>query len=202
MELASEFRDNETGMHVLRMSFLSRLIAQKIGLDKSETNIIFNAAPMHDVGKIGIPDSILQKPGRLSSDEILIMQKHSELGANIIGEHEDRILRSAKTAALTHHEKWDGSGYSRGLSGEHIPLIGRILAIVDFFNALTCIRPDKEAWPIERAIDLMEKETGKPFDPHLLPVFIENIDDVKEIMKRNSDKAIDNSSSEMNIGDF
>ena len=185
--LAAEFRDNETGMHVVRIGYLSRMIAESIGISKVEADIILNAAPMHDVGKIGIPDSILLKPGRLTDAERSVMEKHAEFGAKIIGEHDDELLIAAASAALTHHEKWDGTGYPNGLMKEEIPLIGRITAIVDVFDALTSSRPYKEPWPIERAVELIESEAGKHFDPELVPVFLANIDKIIEIKNQNSD---------------
>ena len=185
--LAAEFRDNETGMHVIRIGYFSRLIAQGIGMDEREADIIFNASPMHDVGKIGIPDSILLKEGKLSGAERMIMQKHAEFGAKIIGIHEDRLLEAARQAALTHHEKWDGTGYPFGLAEEKIPLIGRITAVADVFDALTSTRPYKKAWPIQEAVDLLEKESGRHFDPQLIPVFLDNMDEVIRIKDQNSD---------------
>ena len=185
--LAAEFRDNETGKHVLRIGYISRIIALAIGIEKTEAEIILNAAPMHDVGKIGIPDSILQKPGLLTDDERWTMQKHSEFGAKLIGEHENELLKAAATAAFTHHEKWDGTGYPNGLKEEEIPLIGRIIAIADVFDALTSERPYKSAWPVKKAVDLIQSEAGKHFDPNLVPVFLENIDKIIEIKESNSD---------------
>ena len=185
---AAEYRDNETGLHVIRMSYYSRIIAKGIGMDDNEADIILNAAPMHDVGKIGIPDTILLKPGPLDDAERTIMQKHAEFGAEIIGEHENILLKSARSAALTHHERWDGKGYPAGLAGEDIPVIGRILAIADVFDALLSDRPYKKAWPLERALELMRNEAGSHFDPQLVRVFMNGIDEVKEIMKTHADR--------------
>ncbi len=185
--LAAEYRDNETGMHVIRMSYYARLIARKIGLENSEADIILNAAPMHDVGKIGISDSILMKPERLTDEERRIMQMHCEFGAKIIGRHNDRLLDTARIAALTHHEKWDGTGYPGGLSGEQIPLIGRILALADVFDALTSVRPYKAAWDIDTAFKHMQEESGKHFDPQLVNAFLESKAEVLEIMQKHAD---------------
>ena len=185
--LAAEFRDNDTGMHVLRIGLFSHLIALRMGMESKEADIILNASPMHDVGKIGIPDNILLKPGRLTAEEKAIMEKHAEFGARIIGRHNDPLLKAAESAALTHHERWDGGGYPKGLSGEDIPLIGRITAIADVFDALTSSRPYKEAWPVERAAGQLEKEAGRHFDPDLVPFFLNNIDEVRKIMKQNAD---------------
>ena len=185
--LAAEYRDNETGLHVLRIGYLARFIAEAIGIEEKEADIILNAAPMHDVGKIGIPDSILLKPGRLTESERQIMEKHAEFGAQIIGEHQDPLLKAASSAALTHHEKWDGTGYPARLQKEEIPLIGRITAIVDVFDALTSARPYKEAWSLDRALELISNESGRHFDPDLVPAFIDNIDGIMEIKEQNSD---------------
>ncbi len=185
--LAAEYRDNETGMHVIRMSYFARLIARKIGLDTSEADIILNAAPMHDVGKIGISDSILMKPARLTDEERLVMQKHCEFGAEIIGNHNDRLLNTARIAALTHHEKWDGTGYPVGLSGEDIPLVGRILSIADVFDALTSERPYKKAWSIDDAFNHLQKESGKHFDPQLIKAFLASREEILEIIQTHAD---------------
>ncbi|MCG8569551.1 MAG: two-component system response regulator [Spirochaetes bacterium] len=178
---AAEYKDNETGMHVIRMSKISQLIALAAGEKKEFAELILNAAPMHDVGKIGIPDHILLKPGKLTAEEWSIMKKHPQIGANIIDQHPSALLTQAHAAALTHHEKWDGSGYPAGLKETSIPLIGRIVAIADVFDALTSKRPYKEPWPIEQAIDLIESEKNKHFDPELVDAFLTIIEEVKAI---------------------
>ncbi len=186
--LASEYKDNETGLHVERMSYYCHVLAKGIGLPSIETDIILNATPMHDVGKIGIPDKILQKPGRLTDDEIIIMQKHAQFGADIIGEHDDPMLQAAREVALTHHEKWDGTGYPNRLAGEKIPIIGRIAAVADVFDALTSERPYKEAWAVDRAVDLLRDESGRHFDPVLIEVFLDNLHEIIKIKESHSDK--------------
>ena len=168
---AAEFKDNETGLHVVRMSHYSRLIGQALGMPKALLEDLFSAAPMHDVGKIGIPDAILRKPGRLDEDELLVMRKHPEIGARIIGEHKDGVLAMAHRIALYHHEKWDGTGYPCGLIGEAIPLEARIVAIADVFDALTSVRPYKRAWTFDEAQNLLRQESGRHFDPQLVDVF-------------------------------
>ena len=168
---ASEFKDNETGNHVIRMSHYSRLIAQAVGMGKESVDLLFHAAPMHDVGKIGIPDSVLLKPGKLNDAEWNIMRKHPEIGGEIIGDHHDDLLRTARIVALTHHEKWDGSGYPKQLKGEEIPLTGRIVSLADVFDALTSERPYKRAWSSEDAVHLIEENAGTHFDPALIQPF-------------------------------
>ncbi len=178
---AAEYKDNETGLHVVRMSHYARLLAIKLGLPDTFCDLIFNAAPMHDIGKIGTPDAVLKKPGKLNAEEWAIMQQHAVIGAEIIGEHDDPLLTMARRIALTHHEKWDGSGYPYGLAGEDIPLEGRIVAIADVFDALTSQRPYKKAWTIEATMELFESEAGKHFDPKLVAEFRQILPQVVEI---------------------
>jgi putative two-component system response regulator len=185
---AAEYKDNETGMHVIRMSYYSCVIARAIGMGDAEVSLILNATPMHDVGKIGISDEILLKPGKLTPQERKIMETHSEIGAEIIGRHDNALLKMARSVALSHHEKWDGSGYPHGLKGKDIPIESRIVAIADVFDALTSRRPYKEPWPVEKAIALIQSESGSHFDPELVSVFMDNIQEVLEIMKANSEE--------------
>jgi putative two-component system response regulator len=181
---AAEFKDNETGNHVIRMSHFSRLTAQAAGLNPFAVDILFNAAPMHDVGKIGIPDNILLKPDKLDEAEWAVMRRHPEMGAAILGEHQDELLQAASSVALTHHEKWDGSGYPNGLKGDAIPIFGRIVAIADVFDALTSNRPYKKAWAIEDAVSFIEQTAGKHFDPALITPFKAVLPEIEAIMKR------------------
>ncbi|MBF0311263.1 MAG: response regulator [Magnetococcales bacterium] len=178
---AAEFKDNETGLHVIRMSHYSRLLALVSGMGEREAEILFQAAPMHDIGKIGIPDLILMKPGRLSEEEWGIMRGHPGIGAGIIGKQSSSLLETARIVALTHHEKWDGSGYPRRLKGEAIPLEGRIVAIADVFDALTTKRPYKEAWSVEKAVALLQELAGSHFDPRLVPLFLGVLPQVLEV---------------------
>jgi putative two-component system response regulator len=175
---AAEFKDNETGLHVIRMSHYSRIIAEKTNSDKVWSELIFTTSPMHDVGKIGIPDKIILKPGKLDEPEWEIMKQHCEIGAEIIGDHSSNLLQMAKEIALTHHEKWDGSGYPNALSGNAIPVTGRIVALADVFDALTSERPYKSAWPVDKAVKLIEENSGKHFDPNLVIVFKEVLTDI------------------------
>ena len=181
---AAEFKDNETGLHVIRMSYYSAHIARKTGMAEDDVDMLLNAAPMHDVGKIGIPDNIILKPGKLNDDEWKIMRTHPQIGADIIGNHSDGLLHLAREIALTHHEKWDGSGYPAGLVGEDIPFCGRIVAIADVFDALTTERPYKKAWPIEKALAVMEGDSGSHFDPALVDVFLKSIDELLKVRNK------------------
>lgn len=185
---AAEFKDNETGLHVVRMSHYARLIAESmVGEAKEWTDLVFQAAPMHDVGKIGIPDRILLKPGRLDDEEWHEMKKHSQYGAEIIGKHTSKLLQMAREIALTHHERWDGSGYPSGLAGEAIPLCGRITAIADVFDALTTVRPYKKAWPIKDAVAFIDKNNAKAFDPDVVEHFHRVLPQICEFCERFAD---------------
>lgn len=168
---AAEFKDNETGNHVIRMSHYARLTALSLGMSELRAELLFQAAPMHDVGKIGIPDHILLKPGKLDAAEWAVMRQHPQMGADIIGQHRDELLQAAHSVALTHHEKWDGSGYPHGLRGEDIPIFGRIVAIADVFDALTTARPYKTAWTVEDAVAHIAASAGQHFDPALMAPF-------------------------------
>lgn len=186
--LASEYKDNETGLHVIRMSHFSRILGLAAGLTEAEADDMLHAAPMHDVGKIGIPDRILQKAGPLDPDEWKVMQRHPVIGAEIIGEHEGGMLALARNIALTHHEKWDGSGYPAGLAGTAIPLEGRIVAIADVFDALTSVRPYKKAWTEEQALAYLVEQKGRHFDPTLVDLFIGQTPAIRAIRERWAEK--------------
>ncbi|TGM81814.1 response regulator [Leptospira mtsangambouensis] len=179
--MASEYKDNETGMHVIRMSHYSQTLALAFGYSSEQAEEILNAAPMHDVGKIGIPDFIIQKPGKLSPEEWEMMKRHPEIGAEIIGDHHSSLLKLARSIAITHHEKFDGTGYPYQLKGENIPLEGRIIAIADVFDALTTVRPYKKAWEVDAAIEFLKQESGKHFDPVLVQKFITVLPKILEI---------------------
>ncbi|QIK39154.1 response regulator [Caldichromatium japonicum] len=184
---AAEYRDNETGEHILRMSHNSTLIAHHIGWDEERCELMLHASPMHDIGKIGIPDHILLKPGKLDPKEWAIMQTHATIGADILAGSDLELLQLAREIALSHHEKWDGSGYPRGLAGEAIPESGRIVALADVFDALTSARVYKVAWKVEDALDWMRAQSGKHFDPQLLAVFFELLPEILEIRERFKD---------------
>ena len=178
---AAEYKDNETGMHVVRMSHYSKILAQQLDVSPRWVELVFQASPMHDIGKIGIPDAVLRKPGKLDKDEWEVMQTHVKIGADIIANSESLLLQMAQEIALYHHEKWDGSGYPHKLKGEEIPLSARIVAIADVFDALTSERPYKEAWPVEKAVALLEEEAGSHFDPTLVPIFVQQLDEILKI---------------------
>ena len=175
---AAEYKDNETGNHILRMSKFCQLLARAAGMSESYAEMMLCAAPMHDIGKIGIPDQILLKPGKLEPDEWEIMKTHVDIGGDILSGSHSPLLKMAANIALTHHEKWDGGGYPNGLAGENIPLEGRICALCDVFDALTSERPYKKAWPIEKALELIKAESGHHFDPQLVNIFASILDDI------------------------
>lgn len=168
---AAEYRDPETGAHLARMSRYSCHIARNLGLSTDEQELILEAAPMHDIGKVGTPDNILLKPGKLDAEEWEIMKRHAGIGASILKNSDSPLLQAASVIALTHHEKFDGSGYPQGLKGEAIPLHGRIVAVADVFDALTSARPYKPAWEMERAIALIHEGAGSHFDPQCVDAF-------------------------------
>jgi putative two-component system response regulator len=182
--LAAEYKDNETGLHVIRMSHYARILGLATGMSEAEADDLLHAAPMHDVGKIGIPDRILRKPGPLDADEWKIMQSHATIGGDIIGQHASGMLAVAHHVAMTHHEKWDGSGYPNGLSGTQIPLVGRIVAIADVFDALTSARPYKAEWPVEKALQYLDQQRGHHFDPDLVELFMTQMPAVLAIKQR------------------
>ncbi len=181
---AAEYKDNETGLHVIRMSYYAKLIAEQMNMPSHWCELIFNASPMHDVGKIGIPDRIILKPGKLDKEEWEIMQKHPEFGAEIIGQLDSELLKFSYEIAISHHEKWNGKGYPNGLTKEEIPIGGRIVAVADVFDALTSERPYKKAWPVEKAIDLIQSESGEHFDPQVVEAFNQVIDQCLEIKNK------------------
>lgn len=179
---AAEYKDNETGMHVMRMSHYAKELALAYGLTEQQSEILLHAAPMHDIGKIGIADSIMLKPGKLTEEEFTTMKQHPEIGAEIIGDCGDSLLlKVAKSVSLTHHEKWDGSGYPNGLAGEDIPIEGRICALADVFDALTSKRPYKEAWNVEDTITFLQSQKGKHFEPKLVDLLIAILPKILEI---------------------
>ena len=179
---AAEFRDNETGLHVVRMSNYAHIVAIGHGVEEDWANRLMQAAPMHDVGKIGIPDGILLKQGKLDPVEWQVMRRHPEIGAMIIGEQPTfPLMHMAREIALYHHEKFDGSGYPRGLRSHEIPLEARISTLVDVFDALTTARPYKDAWSIEDTLAFVRANIGKHFDPVLVDVFLRDFDKIMAV---------------------
>ncbi len=193
---AAEYRDNETGMHVVRMSQASALLAKQMGLSEVECDLILMASPMHDIGKLAIPDSVLLKPGKLDGDEWQTMRSHAAMGAEILQGYDTQLLTMAAQIARTHHERWDGYGYPQGLKGEQIPLYTRIVSVCDVFDALTSERPYKPAWSVERALAHMRDNSGKHFDPEVLDSFFAIVDQVLDLRERYPDSLVGMSSSE------
>lgn len=181
LAVVTEYRDKETERHIQRMGEYSALLARRLGLTPAQVEVIRVASPMHDVGKIGIPDAILLKPGKLENEEWEIMKTHAAIGGQILGGSDSELLEAGKLIALSHHEKWNGSGYPRGLSGENIALTGRICAVADVFDALTSERPYKRASTEEEALAIMREGRGKHFDPALIDLFLADIDEVGAI---------------------
>ncbi|TFE02135.1 HD domain-containing phosphohydrolase [Jeotgalibacillus salarius] len=184
-----ESRSRETGQHVKRVAAYSYIIAKGSGLSEEESRLIELASPMHDIGKVSVPDAILNKPGKLTDIEFNIMKKHAEVGYGIFKNSKRRILQAAAIIARDHHEKWDGSGYPHGRSGEEIHIYGRIVAIADVFDALGSQRPYKEAWPLEKILKMISFEKGKHFDPHLTDVFFEQLEAIENVRNQYKDES-------------
>jgi putative two-component system response regulator len=185
---AAEYRDPETGGHIQRMSWYSKHIANQLNMPVSEQELILQAAPMHDVGKVGIPDAILLKPGRLNTAEFELMKEHSIIGYEILNVSSSKLMQIGAKIALTHHEKYDGTGYPYGLKGEDISIYGRIIAVADVFDALISSRPYKKPWPIENAMEFLKENSGKHFDTHCVDAFFKDWDHVLEIRDHFSDQ--------------
>jgi putative two-component system response regulator len=184
---AANYRDNETGLHVQRVGRSAYELALRAGMAVAEAELLLYAAPLHDIGKIGIPDPILFKTSKQDPEEWRIMQTHVEIGARIIGDVPSDLLQMARTVALTHHERWDGAGYPHRLTGEQIPLVGRIVALADVFDALTSERPYKRAWPAEEAFALIRQESGRQFEPRLVTLFLEMDAELRMIRRKFQD---------------
>jgi response regulator RpfG family c-di-GMP phosphodiesterase len=177
----AEFKDPETNAHTQRVAYYCKLLARAYGLDENLQDIIFYASPFHDLGKIGIPDNILLKPGKLDDDEFSIMKNHAKIGYEILKGSKSKYLKAGGVIAYNHHEKYDGTGYPNGLKGESIPIFGRITAVADVFDALTSSRPYKKAWSLEEAFDFLIEEKSVHFDPKLVDLFLENKNEVINI---------------------
>jgi putative two-component system response regulator len=175
---AAEYRDWETGSHIMRMAHFARIIAGQLGLPEAQQEAIFYATPMHDIGKIGVPDYILLKPGRLDEAEFAIMKKHTMIGYQILHDSSSDLLQLAAEIAISHHEHFDGSGYPQGSKGVAIPLPGRIVAVADVFDALTSERPYKREWQVEAAVATMKQDLRSHFDPECLEAFMRGLDSI------------------------
>ncbi len=184
---AAEYRDNETGLHTVRMSNYSRLLAEAAGMDENWCDRLMNAAPMHDIGKVGIPDSILLKPNKLNVEEFSVMQEHCKIGAKILSGKKSELLDMAHTIAIAHHERWDGRGYPFCLAGTDIPFEARLVAVADVFDALSSSRPYKQAWTFDKAAEEIITNSGKHFDPEVVNLFESNIDRIRTIQGQFSD---------------
>jgi len=185
---AAEYRDEDTAAHIMRMSHYSAAVSRVLGLDEKEVEMILYASPMHDVGKIGIPDRVLLKPGKLDPEEWKIMVQHAEIGARILRKSDSDYIRAAEIIALSHHEKWDGSGYPNGLKGKDIPREGRIVAIADVFDALTSRRPYKEPFSVEKSFGILREGRGSHFDPDVVDAFFSIEGEVLSIKERYRDR--------------
>ena len=171
LALACEFRDDDTNQHAQRVGRTAAALAAAAGLDGEQVELIRHAAPLHDIGKIGISDSLLLKPGRLRADEIAVMQTHTLIGSQILAGSRSRLLQMGEEIARTHHERWDGRGYPVGLAGDDIPMSGRVTTVADVFDALNFSRPYKDAWPLDAALAEMQLSAGRQLDPELVEIF-------------------------------
>jgi len=196
---AAEYKDRDTGNHIHRVSRYAGAIARSLGLGREFAELIKYAAPMHDIGKVGIPDHILQKPGRLNANEWDVMKKHTLIGGRILSGSAAPVIQTAQTIALTHHEKWDGSGYPEGLKGVDIPLAGRITAIADAFDALTSPRCYRGAHSVEQALDIIRNECGSHFDPDIVDAFLKIDAEIVSIREEGRDKGTYSSDSLVNL---
>lgn len=188
---AAEFRDPETGAHILRMAHYSRLIAQRLGFSTEDQDLLLEAAPMHDIGKVGIPDRILLKPGRLTPEEFEVMKQHATLGFDLLQGSSSRMLQVGAEIARGHHEKFDGTGYPAGLVGEEIPIFSRIVAVADVFDALTSERPYKKAWSLPEAVNHLRASAGRHFDPQVVEAFLGAWDEVLAIRTQYQDEDVE-----------
>ena len=176
LAMAAEYKDDDTGVHIVRIGFLAEALALLLGQSRDYALMLRKAAPMHDIGKIGIPDNVLKKPGPFTPQERLVMNRHAAIGADILGKSRIKLFQIAAEIALTHHERWDGQGYPAGTSGDAIPLSGRIVSVVDFYDALTMDRVYRPAFPNEKALEMLVAERGKAFDPAVVDCFLRHSD--------------------------
>lgn len=184
LAVAAEYKDEDTGEHIHRLGYYAAVIAKKMGLDDAFIQDIQYAAPLHDVGKIGIPDKILLKEGPLTDEEKKVMRKHTTIGYGILKDSDQKIIQMAESVAISHHERWDGKGYPNQIMGKDIPIEGRIIAVADVFDALISRRPYKKPMPIEQAIAIITEERGKQFDPQVVDAFLSAEDEILSIVEK------------------
>ena len=183
LAIVAEYKDEDTAIHIKRMSRYCTVLARGINLPRKDVEIVLHASPMHDVGKIGIPDAVLCKPGKLDEEEWEIMKQHTVMGAQILSGSESELIKTGQVIALSHHEKWDGTGYPNGLAKEDIPLLGRVCAVADVFDALTSKRPYKDAFPNEKAYEILKAGSEQHFDKHIVDMFFECLDEILAIQE-------------------
>lgn len=188
--IAAEYKDEDTASHIFRMSNYCAVLSRGMGLSPDEVQTILRASPMHDVGKIGIADAILLKPGKLTGEEFDVMKTHAEIGRRILAGSSSELLKAGALIAISHHEKWDGSGYPKGVAGEEIPLWGRICAVADVFDALTSKRPYKDAFPNEKSYAILRDGIGSHFDPGIVEVFFEHLEEILAIQDKHRDSLV------------
>lgn len=181
LTIAAEFKDTDTGVHIERIGVYSALLAQALHMSPGEVELLRHAAPMHDVGKLGIPDNVLLKPGSLDEDEWVVMRSHTTIGAELLAGSDSDVMKLGETIARSHHERWDGTGYPDGLAREDIPLEARICAVVDFFDALTMDRPYRKAFPVPDVLEMMKEGEGTHFDPRILEAFFDAQEEILEV---------------------
>ena len=184
LTLAGEYKDRDTADHVERIGWFSEVVARRLKLPEKIIEVIRHAAPMHDVGKIGIPDAILLKPGKLDAEEMKLMRSHAIIGAQILADSTSEVIQMGQRIALAHHERWDGRGYPNGIAGEEIPLEARICAVVDVFDAVTLDRPYRKALPHDEVITMIVRDSGNHFDTDVLDAFMDSIEEIKEVQAR------------------
>lgn len=184
LAVAADYKDDDTGVHIVRIGFLAEALALRLGQSRAYALLLRKAAPMHDIGKIGIPDNVLKKPGPLTPEERQVMNQHPAIGADILGKSRIALFKMAAEVALTHHERWDGTGYPRGLAGADIPLSGRIVSVVDFYDALTMDRVYRPAFGQDKVLAMLQEQSGKAFDPAVVDCFMRHQGELDGLRRR------------------